>query len=96
MLQDIAVLTGGKLIAEELGIKLETVSLDDLGKARRVVLDKDSTTIIDGGGKNPPSKDAAMIFASRSPKSRRTMIVKKWKKGWPDLPAVLLSFASMR
>jgi chaperonin GroEL len=50
MLQDIAVLTGGKLIAEELGIKLETVSLDDLGKARRVVLDKDSTTIIDGGG----------------------------------------------
>ncbi len=38
------------LIAEELGIKLETVSLDDLGKARRVVLDKDSTTIIDGGG----------------------------------------------
>jgi chaperonin GroEL len=50
ILQDIAVLTGGKLIAEELGISLETVSLDDLGKARRVVLDKDSTTIIDGGG----------------------------------------------
>ena len=50
LLQDIAVLTGGRLIAEELGIKLETVSLDDLGKARRVVIDKETTTIIDGGG----------------------------------------------
>jgi chaperonin GroEL len=50
MLQDIAVLTGGQLIAEELGRKLESVALDDLGKARRVVLDKDTTTIIDGGG----------------------------------------------
>ena len=50
LLQDIAVLTGGQFIAEELGIKLETVSLNDLGKARRVVLDKDTTTIIDGGG----------------------------------------------
>lgn len=50
MLRDIAVLTGGQLIAEELGRKLETVTLNDLGKARRVVLDKDATTIIDGGG----------------------------------------------
>lgn len=50
LLQDIAALTGGQFIAEELGIKLETVSLNDLGKARRVVLDKDTTTIIDGGG----------------------------------------------
>lgn len=55
LLEDIAVLTGGQFIAEELGIKLETVSLNDLGKARRVVLDKDTTTIIDGGG------DKAMI-----------------------------------
>lgn len=50
LLQDIAILTGGQFIAEELGIKLETISLNDLGKARRVVLDKDTTTIIDGGG----------------------------------------------
>ena len=50
LLEDIAVLTGGQFIAEELGIKLETVSLNDLGKARRVVLDKDTTTIIDGAG----------------------------------------------
>src|SRR5213082_2730022 len=51
MLEDIAVLTGGRLIAEDLGIKLETVSLKDLGRAKRVVIDKDNTTIVDGAGK---------------------------------------------
>ena len=50
MLEDIAILTGGKVIAEELGIKLENVSLADLGKAKRIVIDKDNTTIIDGAG----------------------------------------------
>ncbi len=50
MLEDIAVLTGGKVISEDLGIKLENVKLEDLGSARRVTLDKDNTTIIDGGG----------------------------------------------
>ena len=51
MLEDIAVLTGGKAIAEEMGIKLEAVQLTDLGRAKRVVIDKDNTTIIDGAGK---------------------------------------------
>jgi chaperonin GroEL len=50
MLEDIAVLTGGKVISEDLGIKLESVKLEDLGTARRVTLDKENTTIIDGGG----------------------------------------------
>ena len=50
MLEDIALLTGGKLIAEELGIKLETVTLKDLGRAKRVTVDKDNTTLIDGAG----------------------------------------------
>jgi chaperonin GroEL len=50
MLQDIAVLTGGQVIAEELGLKLENVTLKDLGRAKRVVIDKDNTTIIDGAG----------------------------------------------
>src|SRR6476469_4929279 len=50
LLEDIAVLTGGKLISEDLGIKLENVKLEDLGSARRVTIDKDNTTIIDGGG----------------------------------------------
>ena len=50
MLQDMAVLTGGQVIAEELGLKLENVTLKDLGRAKRVVIDKDNTTIIDGAG----------------------------------------------
>jgi chaperonin GroEL len=52
MLQDIAILTGGKAITEDLGIKLEGVKIDDLGTAKRVTIDKDNTTIIDGGGKD--------------------------------------------
>ena len=50
MLEDIAILTGGKVIAEELGIKLDTITLDDLGTAKRIIIDKDNTTIIDGNG----------------------------------------------
>ena len=51
MLEDIAILTGGKAITEDLGIKLENITLEDLGKAKKVVVDKDNTTIIDGAGK---------------------------------------------
>jgi chaperonin GroEL len=51
MLQDIAVLTGGQVISEEVGFKLENVVLKDLGQAKRVVIDKDNTTIVDGAGK---------------------------------------------
>src|SRR5260370_42676455 len=51
MLEDIAVLTGGKAISEELGLKLENITLADLGRAKRIVVDKDNTTIIDGAGK---------------------------------------------
>ncbi len=51
MLQDIATLTGGKLISEDLGIKLENVTVSDLGSAKKIVINKDTTTIIKGGGK---------------------------------------------
>jgi chaperonin GroEL len=51
MLEDIAVLTGGKCITEDLGIKLENVKLEDLGRAKRVTIDKDNTTIVEGEGK---------------------------------------------
>ena len=50
MLEDIAILTGGQMISEELGIKLETISLKDLGSAKRITIDKDNTTIVDGAG----------------------------------------------
>jgi len=50
MLEDIAILTGGKAVTEDLGIKLENVRLEDLGRAKKVVIDKDNTTIIEGAG----------------------------------------------
>ncbi len=50
MLEDIAILTGGKMISEDLGIKLENISIPDLGNAKRITIDKDNTTIIEGGG----------------------------------------------
>jgi chaperonin GroEL len=52
MLEDIAILTGGKVISEDLGIKLENVRLEDLGRAKKITIDKDNTTIIEGAGKH--------------------------------------------
>ncbi|MDR1727945.1 MAG: chaperonin GroEL [Acidobacteriota bacterium] len=52
MLEDIAILTGGKVISEDLGIKLESVRLEDLGRAKKITIDKDNTTIIEGAGKH--------------------------------------------
>ena len=52
MLEDIAILTGGKAITEDLGIKLENVRLEDLGKAKKITIDKDNTTIVEGDGKS--------------------------------------------
>jgi chaperonin GroEL len=56
MLEDLAVLTGGQVISEDLGIKLETVTLDMLGRAKKVHIDKDNTTVIDGAGKKADIK----------------------------------------
>jgi chaperonin GroEL len=52
MMEDIAVLTGGKCITEDLGIKLESIGLEDLGRAKSIVVDKENTTIVEGGGKS--------------------------------------------
>ena len=51
MLEDIAILTGGRVITEDLGIKLENVTIEDLGRAKKITIDKDNTTIIEGGGR---------------------------------------------
>jgi chaperonin GroEL len=51
MLEDIAILTAGKLLSEDLGIKLENITMEDLGRAKRVVIDKDNTTIVEGAGR---------------------------------------------
>ena len=52
MLEDIAILTGGKVISEDLGIKLENVKIDDMGRAKKITIDKDNTTIVEGAGKH--------------------------------------------
>jgi chaperonin GroEL len=52
MLRDIAILTGGQVISDEVGVKLETTTLNDLGRAKRIVVDKDNTTLVDGKGKH--------------------------------------------
>jgi len=56
MMEDIAILTGGKVISEDLGIKLENVRLEDLGRAKRITVDKENTTIVEGGGKSADIK----------------------------------------
>ncbi len=53
MMEDIAILTGGKVVSEDIGIKLENVKLEDLGRAKRITIDKENTTIVEGGGKKP-------------------------------------------
>jgi chaperonin GroEL len=69
ILGDLACLTGGKLISEDLGIKLENVTLSQLGRAGRVVVDKDSTTVIDGAGKKPDIKARIEQIRSQIEKS---------------------------
>ncbi len=68
MLQDIATLTGGTVISEEIGMELEKATLEDLGQAKRVVINKDTTTIIDGGVKKPLFRAAWVRSVSRSKK----------------------------
>lgn len=62
MLEDIAILTGGEVISEERGMKIEKTNLDQLGKAKRVVVDKENTTIVDGEGDKKKIKDRANLF----------------------------------
>lgn len=54
MLEDLAILTGGRVIAEELGMKLENITLDDLGRCKKIIIDKENTTIVSGAGKKDP------------------------------------------
>jgi chaperonin GroEL len=65
MLEDIAILSGGKLVAEELGVKLESIDIKDLGRAKRIVIDKENTTIIDGGGKKEDIAARVKIIRSQ-------------------------------
>ncbi len=87
MLQDIAVLTGAKVIAEEVGLSLESAKLDDLGSAKRVVVTKDNTTIIVGAGDGSDIKARISQIRTEIDGTRQNILVKNYKKfgeisGW--------------
>ena len=85
MLEDIAILTGGQVISEDLGIKLENVTLKDLGKAKRVVIDKDNTTIVDGAGtKSALEGRVRQIRTQIDETTSATTTVKSCRNAWPS------------
>jgi chaperonin GroEL len=84
MLEDIAILTGGKAITEDLGIKLENVNLEDLGRAKKVTIDKDNTTIVAGAARAVRSKAESSSSVCRSKKVHRTTTRKSFRNVWPN------------
>jgi chaperonin GroEL len=87
MLEDIAVLTGGKMIAEELGMKLENVTLDQLGRCARVVVNKDNTLIIDGPAATTTSRPGSSRSRLRSRRPPRTTTGRSSRSAWPSCRA---------
>ena len=96
MLDDVAVLTNGKVISEELGFKLENTVLSDLGTAKKIVIDKDNTTIIEGAGKRLISRDASSRSSVRSTTRPPTTTKRNCKSVWRNSPVASLSFMSAR
>ena len=94
MLEDIAILTGGQVISEDLGIKLENVGLNMLGRAKRVRIEKENTTIVDGAGKKEEIRAASPRSSSRSRKPPRTTTARSCRSASPSWPAALPSSAS--
>jgi len=89
MLEDIAVVTGGTAIFEELGIKLENVELHQLGRAKKIRIDKDNTTIIEGAGDEKAIKGRIASLKARS-RTRPAITTKKnCRSGWRSWPAAL-------
>ena len=84
MLEDIAILTGGQVISEDLGIKLETVTLDMLGRAKKVVIEKEKTTIIDGAGKRKDIEAASRRSRRRSRRPPRTTTARSCRSASPS------------
>ena len=85
--RDIAILTGGQAIFEELGIKLENATLNDLGRAKKVIIDKDNTTIIEGKGKENDIKGRIDQIKPRSTRPPATTTGRSSRSGWPSSPA---------
>jgi chaperonin GroEL len=84
MLEDIAILSGGRLIAEELGMKLENVTLKEIGRCKRIVVDKDNTTLIDGAGKKADIEGRISRSGRSSRRRPRTTTARSSRSGSPS------------
>ena len=89
MLEDIAVLTGGKLVSEDLGIKLENVQVSDMGTAKRVVIDKENTTIVEGAGKKAAITGRIEQIRGQIEETKSDTTVRSSRSGSRSSPAVL-------
>ena len=89
MLQDIAILTGGKAITEDLGIKLENVKLEDLGQAKHITVDKDNTTIVEGNGKRTEIEGRVKEIRARSKRPPATTTARSCRNVWRSSSAAL-------
>jgi chaperonin GroEL len=87
MLEDIAILTGGQVVSEDLGIKLENVTLEMLGRAKTVRIEKENTTIIDGAGSKRTSRAGWRRSRRRSRRPPRTTTARSCRSAWPSWPA---------
>ena len=91
MLKDIAILTGGQAITEDLGLKLENVTLKDLGRAKRITIDKDNTTIVDGAGKKADIDARVKQIRAQIEETTSTTTARScrsaspsWSAAWPS------------
>ena len=84
MLEDIATLTGGKAITEDLGLKLENIKMEDLGQAKKITVDKDNTTIVQGQARRPRSRVASSSFERRSKTPPPIMIARSCRSDSPN------------
>jgi len=89
MLRDIAVLTGGEAVMEDMGISLENIQMADLGSAKRVRIDKENTTIIEGGGKTAEITGRIEQIRNELEAPPATTTGRSWRSGWPSSRAAL-------
>ena len=89
MLEDIATLTGGTVISEDLGIKLENVKLNDLGQAKRVLIEKENSTIVEGAGKKHDIVGRCSRSKRRSRRPPRTTTARSCRSVWRSWPVAL-------
>jgi chaperonin GroEL len=94
MLEDIAVLTGGKCITEDLGIKLESIGLEDLGRAKSIVVDKENTTIVEGNGKSSEIQGRVNQIRRQIEETTSDYDREKLRNAWPSSPAAWPSSTS--